>query len=159
MSEPTSGTWPRTGLLILPRNGGAFPTAATEPNTRERSAVERFMSLTYIDWDIGDVTVISLAGRITLGEGTSRLRTAVRDAIARGRTKILLNMYDVFFIDSSGLGELVIAHVSARKSGTQVKLMKINQMTRDLLQITKLYSVFEVFPDEPSALQSFQTPA
>ena len=113
------------------------------------------MSLEYVDWDIGEVTVINLAGRITLGQGTSRLRRSVTDALARERRKLLLNFDEVFYIDSTGLGELVSLHTSVRKAGGELKLMKPRQVTRDLLTITKLYTVFEIFADEPSALRSF----
>ncbi len=113
------------------------------------------MSLEYIDWDIRDVTVINLSGRITLGEGTSRVRTAVREALARGRKNLLLNMNDVFYVDSSGLGELVTLHTTVRKAGGHLKLMKLNELTRNLLTVTKLYTVFETFADEQSALKSF----
>ncbi|HZT38224.1 MAG TPA: STAS domain-containing protein [Bryobacteraceae bacterium] len=113
------------------------------------------MSLEYIDWDIGDVTVINLSGRITLGEGTSRVRAAVREALARGRKNLLLNLHDVFYLDSSGLGELVTLHTTVRKAGGHLKLMKLNELTRNLLTVSKLYTVFETFADEQSALESF----
>jgi anti-sigma B factor antagonist len=114
------------------------------------------MSLQYVDWDIGDVTVVNLSGRITLGEGTSLLRRSVRDSLERGRKNILLNLDDVFYIDSSGLGELVTLHSAVRRSGGHLKLMKLKEVTRDLLTVTKLYTVFETFADERSALKSFE---
>lgn len=114
------------------------------------------MSLQYVDWDIGDVTVVNLSGRITLGEGTSLLRRSVRDSLERGRKNILLNLDDVFYIDSSGLGELVTLHTTVRRSGGHLKLMKLKEVTRDLLTVTKLYTVFETFADEQSALKSFE---
>jgi anti-sigma B factor antagonist len=113
------------------------------------------VSLEYVDWDIGDVTVINLAGRITLGQGTSRLRSSINDALARNRRKLLLNFDEVFYIDSSGLGELVTLHTRVRKAGGELKLMKLRELTRDLMAMTKLYTVFEIFPDESSALKSF----
>jgi anti-sigma B factor antagonist len=114
------------------------------------------MSLQYVDWDIGDVTVVNLSGRITLGDGTSRLRRAVREAMERGRKDLLLNLDDVFYIDSSGLGELVTLHTTVGKAGGHLKLMKLKEVTRDLLTVTKLYTVFETFTDEQSALKSFE---
>ena len=113
------------------------------------------MSLQCVDMDIGEVTVIHLSGRVTLGEGTSAVRKAVRDALARGRKNLLLDFGDVFYVDSSGLGELVTAHTTVRKAGGKLKLMKLREIARDLIQVTRLYTVFETFPDEQSALASF----
>ena len=75
--------------------------------------------------------------------------------LGRGRTHILLNFDEVFYVDSSGLGELVMSHKRVNDAGGKLKLMKLNQITRDLIQITRLYTVFEVFSDEKAALQSF----
>ena len=117
------------------------------------------MSLSWIDWDVEDVTIVSLTGRITLGEGTTRLREAVRDALNRGRIKIVLNMSEVLYIDSSGLGEMVHAYNLVKGEGGHLKLMKLQGLARDLLQITRLYTVFDVFPDEESAVKSFRPAA
>jgi anti-sigma B factor antagonist len=114
------------------------------------------VALEYIDSDIGDVTVISFTGRITLGEGTAKLRQAVEDVLARGRRKILLDFKEVFYVDSTGLGTLLHEHTQVQNQGGSLKLMRLKEITRDLLQITKLYTVFEVYPDEPSALASFR---
>ncbi len=113
------------------------------------------MSLDYVDWDTGGVTVINLSGRITLGKGTQTLRKAVREALDRGRNQLLLNFDEVFYVDSSGLGELVSSHKAVGAAGGKLKLMKLNQITKDLIQITRLYTIFEVFADEKSALASF----
>ena len=115
------------------------------------------MSLEYVDWDDGDVAVITLSGRITLGQGTQRLREAVQEVIRRGRTKVLLNLDEVLSMDSTGLGELVAAHRRVMEAGGQLKLMKLTQVARNLMQITQLYTVFEIFADERSALASFRT--
>ena len=115
------------------------------------------MSLRYVDWDVGDVTVITLAGRITLGEGTAKLKQAVQEVLARGRRKLLLNLAEVFYVDSSGLGTLVQVHREVGAAGGKLKLMKVKNLTRDLLQVTHLHLVFEVFADEESALRSFET--
>jgi anti-sigma B factor antagonist len=113
------------------------------------------MALSWFDWDSGDVTVVALTGRITLGEGTSRLRDAVRHALDRDRKKIVLNLAEVMYVDSSGLGELVHAMTSVRHGGGHLKLCSLQGLTRDLIQITRLYTVFEVFPDDESAIRSF----
>jgi len=104
---------------------------------------------------VGGVTVVDLSGRITLGEGSVVLRDSVRDLVAKGQTKILLNLGDVTYIDSSGIGELVSAFTTVRNQGGDLKLLKLTKKVHDLLQITKLYTVFDVKDDEAKAIQSF----
>jgi anti-sigma B factor antagonist len=104
---------------------------------------------------VGDVTVVDLAGRITLGEGSSTMRDALRDQLAKGNKKILLNLGEVSYIDSSGIGELVSAFTTVPNQGGQLKLLGLNKRIKDLLQITKLYTVFEVHDDESAAVRSF----
>lgn len=115
------------------------------------------MALDAVDWEVGDVTVINLTGSITLGESTSLLRGWIQEALSQGRTKILLNLADVYFIDSSGLGELVSAYTRVTGRGGRLKLCSLNSRTQNLLQATKLYTVFEVFSDEAKAVASFTT--
>jgi anti-sigma B factor antagonist len=95
------------------------------------------------------------AGRITLGEGASTFRDAVRDLAAKGNKKLLLNLSEVSYIDSSGIGEMVSGFTSVTNSGGQLKLLGLSKRVKDLLQITKLYTVFEVFDDETEAIRSF----
>jgi len=104
---------------------------------------------------VGDVTVVDVSGRITLGEGSSELRDALRDLVAKGNKKILLNLGDVSYIDSSGIGELVSGFTSVSNQGGQLKLLNLTKRVKDLLQITKLYTVFEVHDDEAGAIRSF----
>jgi len=104
---------------------------------------------------VGDVTVIDGAGRITLGEGASQFRDTVRDLVARGQKKILLNLAEVSYIDSSGIGELVSGFTTVTNAGGQLKLVGLSKRIRDLLQITKLYTVFDVYDDEAAAIRSF----
>lgn len=104
---------------------------------------------------IDGVTILDLSGRITLGEGSVQLRDAVRDLLAKGSKKILLNLGDVNYIDSSGIGELVSAYTTVRNQGGDLKLLNLTKKVHDLLQITKLYTVFEVKDDEASAVASF----
>jgi anti-sigma B factor antagonist len=113
------------------------------------------MGLQWIDWDIGDVTVINLSGRITLGEGTAKLRDAVHEVLERGRRNIILNFSDVMYVDSSGLGTLVQTRGEVIAAGGLLKLMKLKEITRDLIQVTHLHMLFEVFADEDSAIRSF----
>ncbi len=101
------------------------------------------------------VTVVDLSGRITLGEGSVILRDTVRDLLGKGQKKILLNLGDVTYIDSSGIGELVSAFTSVRNQGGELKLLNLTKKVHDLLQITKLYTVFDVKDDEASAIAAF----
>jgi anti-sigma B factor antagonist len=104
---------------------------------------------------VGDVTVIDAEGRITLGEGSSTFRDTVRDLVTKGSKKLLLNLGEVSYIDSSGIGELVSAFTSVTNHGGVLKLLKLTKRVQDLLQITKLYTVFEVFDDEAAAVRSY----
>jgi anti-sigma B factor antagonist len=104
---------------------------------------------------VGDVTAIDVSGRITLGEGSAALREALRDLVSKGQKKVLLNLGDVSYIDSSGIGELVSGFTTVTNSGGNLKLLNLNKRVKDLLQITKLYTVFEVHEDEAAAIRSF----
>jgi anti-sigma B factor antagonist len=104
---------------------------------------------------VDGVTIMDCSGRITLGEGSVQLRDAVRDLLAKGSKQILLNLGDVTYIDSSGIGELVSAYTTVRNQGGDLKLLNLTKKVHDLLQITKLYTVFDVKDDEASAVASF----
>jgi anti-sigma B factor antagonist len=104
---------------------------------------------------VGDVTVVDAVGRITLGEGASTFRDSIRDLAASGHKKLLLNLADVSYIDSSGIGELVSGFTTVANQGGTVKLLNLTKRVQDLLQITKLYTVFEVHDDEAKAIRSF----
>jgi anti-sigma B factor antagonist len=114
------------------------------------------MSLELNTRQAGDVTVMDVSGRVTLGEGASALRNAIRALAREGHQKILLNFSDVNYIDSSGLGVLVSAFATLTNQGGQLKLLNVMARVKDLLLITKLYTVFEVFEDEKTALRSFE---
>ena len=114
------------------------------------------MALTIASREVDGVTVLDLNGRITLGEGSVQLREAIRDLISKGSRTILLNMGDVNYIDSSGLGELVSAYTTAKNQGASVKLLNLTKKVKDVLQLTKLYTVFDVYEDEASAIGSFK---
>jgi anti-sigma B factor antagonist len=101
------------------------------------------------------VTILDLSGRITLGEGSVVLRDTIRDLINGGDKKILLNLGDVTYIDSSGIGELVSAYTTVRNQGGDLKLLNLTKKVHDLLQITKLYTVFDVKDDEATAISAF----
>ena len=113
------------------------------------------MSLKLTTRQFGDVTVIDAAGRITLGEGSSAFRESIKDLLQRADKKILVNLGEVTYIDSSGIGELVSGFTTVTNHGGQLKLLNLSKRVQDLLQITKLYTVFEVFDDEAAAVRSF----
>jgi anti-sigma B factor antagonist len=104
---------------------------------------------------VGDVSVIDAVGRITLGEGSSTLREKIKDIVNGGQKKILLNLGEVSYIDSSGIGELVSGFTTVTNHGGSLKLLNLTKRVKDLLQITKLYTVFEVHDDEAGAVRSF----
>jgi len=105
---------------------------------------------------VGDVTVIDAAGRITLGEGSSTFRDTIKEMTTAGNKKILLNLADVSYIDSSGIGELVSGFTTVSNAGGNLRLLNLTKRIHDLLQITKLYTIFEVFDDEAKGLASFK---
>ncbi len=114
------------------------------------------MSLTVGVREVDGVTIVDLGGRITLGDTSSgKLRETVRDILGRGSKKILLNLGEVSYIDSSGLGELVSSYTTASNQGSTVKLLNLQKKVQDLLQITKLYTVFDTFESEADAVLSF----
>ncbi|HEV3039860.1 MAG TPA: STAS domain-containing protein [Candidatus Angelobacter sp.] len=104
---------------------------------------------------VGGVTIVDLSGRITLGEGSVVLRDTIRDLVGKGQNKILLNLADVTYIDSSGIGELVSAYTTVRNQSGELKLLKLTKKVHDLLQITKLYTVFDIKDDETAAVKAF----
>jgi anti-sigma B factor antagonist len=101
------------------------------------------------------VTILYCSGRITLGEGSITLRENVGQLLTKGQKKILLNLGEINYIDSSGIGELVTAFTTVRKQGGDLKLLNLTKKVHDLLQITKLYTVFDVKDDEAAAVKSF----
>lgn len=113
------------------------------------------MSISINERQAGDVTILDLSGKITIGEGSVILRQKVRDLLAGGKNKILLNLGDVSYVDSSGIGELVSSYTTVRNQQGALKLLNLTEKIQDLLAITKLLTVFEVFEDEGDALASF----
>ena len=104
----------------------------------------------------GDVTILDLEGRITIGDGNVSLRNAIRRLIQEGKKKILLNLAGVSYVDSSGIGELVSSYTTIGREKGQLKLLNLTQKIQDLLAITKLLTVFDTYEDESAALNSFQ---
>ena len=117
------------------------------------------MSMKASTRQVDGVTILDLSGRIVLGEGSIQLRDAVKELTAKGQKHILLNLSDVNYIDSSGLGEMVSAYTSVKNAGGELKLLGLTKKVHDLLQITKLYTVFDVKDDEASAVSAFTAKA
>ena len=113
------------------------------------------MKMTTGNRQIGGVTIVDISGRIELGEESAALRDLVRDLLSKGHKQILLNLGDVHYIDSSGLGALVSSFTSARKQGGELKLLNLTDRVTDLMQMTKLYTVFDIKDDESVAVKSF----
>ena len=104
----------------------------------------------------GDVTILDLRGEVRIGEGSIALRDAIRGLADTGKKKLLLNLAGVSYIDSSGIGELVSSYTAINKENGQLKLLNLTQKLRDLLTITKLLTVFDVYESEAEALNSFK---
>ncbi len=106
--------------------------------------------------EVGEAAVVDLSGRITLGEGSALLRQTIRGLLSEGQNRIVLNLGDVTYIDSSGIGELVSGYTAVKNSGGELKLLNLTKKVHDLLQITRLYTVFDVHSDEQAAITSFR---
>ncbi len=106
--------------------------------------------------EIGQIVIVDFSGKITLGEGSATLRRTIRELIDRGHRRIVLNLADVDYIDSSGIGELVSGYTTVRNVEGELKLLQLTKRVHDLLQITRLFTVFDVQSDEDSALRSFR---
>jgi anti-sigma B factor antagonist len=117
------------------------------------------MNMTTSTREVGGVTIVDINGRIVLGEESASLRDLVGDLLGKGHKKILFNLGDVNYIDSAGLGYLVSAFSSVRKQGGELKLLNLTSKVHDVLQITRLYTVFDVLDDEAAATKSFDQSA
>lgn len=117
------------------------------------------MQMTTSTRQVGGVTIVDIRGRIVLGEESAALRELVCDLLRKGHKKILLNLADVNYIDSSGLGNLVSAFTSVRKQAGELKLLNLTNKVHDVMQITKLYTIFDIMDDEGVAVKSFDQSA
>ncbi len=113
------------------------------------------MSFRTASREVGGVTVIDMDGRITLSEGSDLLRELIRENLDAGHKKIVMNMSGISYIDSTGLGELVSGYRQIKSEGGELKLLNLNKKVGDLLQVTKLYTVFDIHIDETQAIASF----
>ena len=116
---------------------------------------DRGMSMKLTIREVNEVTILDLTGRITLGGESGRLRDAVREIVVKGSKRIILNLGEVSYIDSSGLGELVSAFIAVKNAGGELKLLNVTKHVSDLLVITKLVTVFDVSDNEMAAISSF----
>jgi anti-sigma B factor antagonist len=103
----------------------------------------------------GDITILDMNGKVTIGEGSVALRTTIRKLLGEGKKKIILNLAQVGYVDSSGIGEFVSSFTAVNKEGGTLKLLSLTQKIQDLLAITKLLTVFDVYDSESEALSSF----
>ena len=116
------------------------------------------MSLQFINWEIDGVTVLTMSGRLVLGNETTLFRSAVEELISAGKPNILLDLHEVSHMDSSGIGELMAAHTACRRHGGALKLMKLGRRVETLLQMMSLYTVCEIVPGEEEGIRSFSAP-
>jgi anti-sigma B factor antagonist len=113
------------------------------------------MDLKATNREIGVVTIVDISGRIVLGEESALLRSVVENLVKQGRKQVLLNLANVSYIDSAGLGSLASAFTSVKNQGGALKLLNLTNKVRDLMQITKLYTVFDIRDNEVDAVNSF----
>ena len=106
--------------------------------------------------EVKDISVVDIAGRITLGEGDIKLRDAVHNLLKENKRKIVLNLGGVSYIDSAGIGELISAYTAAKRNGAELKLLNLTKKIQDILQITQLLTIFEAFASENDAITSFK---
>jgi anti-sigma B factor antagonist len=114
------------------------------------------MQLEIRERNVGDVVILEMFGKITIGEGSVQLRDSVGSLLDAGRNRIVLNLGGVTYMDSSGIGELVSRYTTTKNAGGRLKLLNLPKKIKDLLMITKLLTVFEIYEDEQAALDSFQ---
>ena len=114
------------------------------------------MALNIVEKDVNGVTVLELAGRVTLGEGSAELRTKLKDCLSQGKTRLVLDLAEMTYIDSAGLGTLVAGFTSAQNQGATLKLANLTKRFHETLNITKLVTVFDVFDTAEQAVKSFK---
>ncbi|HWZ97751.1 MAG TPA: STAS domain-containing protein [Candidatus Dormibacteraeota bacterium] len=114
------------------------------------------MTIKMTNREVDDVSVVTLDGRIVLGDESNSFREKLKSMIAEGKKKIVLNMADIKYIDSAGLGTLVAAHLSAKTQGASVRLCNLGKKFHEVMQITKLLTIFDVYDTEAAAISSFQ---
>jgi anti-sigma B factor antagonist len=145
--------------LHLTEDQGLCHPFAFSPNVSQPDSLSLLepylMSLSTSTRTVSGITVVDLDGRITLGEGTATLRDLIKDLVTKDQKNLVLNLGNVSYIDSAGLGELVGCRTTVTNAGGTLKLLNLQKKIQDLMQITKLYTLFEAFDDEKQAVQSF----
>jgi len=145
-----------TFASYIPAQNSLLSNIEHRPSRRPKAKGDKNMSMKVATRQVDGVTILDLSGRITLGEGSVTLRDAVHDVLAKGSKKILLNLDEISYIDSSGIGELVSGFTSVRNAGGELKLLNLTKKVHDLLQITKLYTVFDIWDNEASAISAYK---
>jgi anti-sigma B factor antagonist len=151
---------PRAGAFSPARARKVWPGNPQEPapgdGVRAKLIDRRQnMALNIVEKEVNGVSVLQLAGRVTLGEESSQLRTKLKDSLATGKTRLVLDLAEVSYIDSAGLGTLVAGYTSAQNQGANLKLANLTKRFKEQLNITKLVTVFEVFDTVEAAVKSF----
>ena len=113
------------------------------------------MAMQMTEKNVDGVTILAISGRITLGEASHQVRTKLKDLLAEGKTRLVLDLADVGYIDSAGLGTLVAGYTSARNGGANMKLANLTKKLKDQMHITKLVTVFDVYDSVEDAVKSF----
>ncbi len=126
---------------------------ATHSNIPRKAEARLHMTIT--TREVSHVTIVDITGRITLGDETGQLRETIHQLLDQGKKKIILNLAQVDYLDSSGVGELVSGYTAARTAGGELKLLSLTKKVHDVVQVTKLYTVFDIKDDEFTAIKSF----
>jgi anti-sigma B factor antagonist len=148
-------------FLRVPRGEDFFRAAQQPPIDLQSASLyhparpEARPKMTITTREVSHVTIVDINGRITLGDETGNLRDTIRKLIDQGKKKIVLNLANVDYIDSSGVGELVSSYTTVRNSGGELKLLSLTKKVQDVLYVTKLYTVFDIKDDEFTAVKSF----
>src|SRR5271157_5757255 len=123
----------------------------------ERNDRRQSMALNVVEKEVSGVTVLQLIGRVTLGEESNQLRTKLKDILSQGKTQLVLDLAEITYIDSAGLGTLVAGYTSAQNQGANLKLANLTKRFREQLHITKLVTVFDVYDSVDEAVKSFES--
>jgi anti-sigma B factor antagonist len=147
---------PGSSWFLVPATESLEPHAQNpEFSTQNGETVRKELAMQIAERDTGAVTVLDLSGKITLGEGDTLLKDKLHSLLHQGKKDVLLNLGEVQYVDSAGLGALVSAYTTMTREGGNLKLMHLTKKLQDLLSITKLLTVFETFDSEGEALRSF----
>jgi anti-sigma B factor antagonist len=136
-------------------DGAVCRCVTSQPAESVRRKEIRYMSLKINIRETADATILDMSGRLSLGEALAELRDTIREALVGDQKNIVLNLAEVSHIDSSGLGQLIGSYATVTNRGGQMKLLNLQKRVNDLMQVTKLLTVFEAYTNEEAALKSF----